>query len=362
MLHPSPPPFRKAILESGAPTARAVLAPGHPRTVAQVHGLLALAGARDAAALDALSLDVLLGYATRVWAASQASVAWPFQPVVDGPGGLIPDLPLNLWADWLPRHRSVTTTTTAPAVLTGFCSHEGAGFVPEHADTNEDFRRFFAKLIPAFSPDDLDALEALYPDPVTHPTSPYHMHHVQEEEAQQGRKGAQFRRLYEAYGHYAYICPILHTAHMVSRAGGATRVYVYEYAAVSGPAQTASHGSQAAVVAHDMAELPPALVPVARAMNSRWSAFAAAPDGRLADDVWPAFRTPFDDHDDEGRGAILVFGRGYSDAAPGETPVTTRLVTEDEKRICRFWWDRVELSEGMCERGAAEGGKNSLAS
>ena len=142
----------------------------------------------------------------------------------------MPDLPLNMWADMLSddagrRGRRVS-------VLMGFCSHEGTGFVPEHAGTNADFRAFFAELLPSFSAADLDALEALYPDPATGRWSPYSSYYANS--SSNLPMGRQFHRLHEAYAHYAYICPIFHTAHLLSVAGA--NVYIYEYAALSAAA------------------------------------------------------------------------------------------------------------------------------
>ncbi len=249
------------------------------------------------------------------------------------------------------------------AVITGFCSHEGTTFVPGRAATNADFRAFFAALIPGFSPPDLDALEALYPDPVTDPASPYH------NPASCRGKGAQYTRLHEAYAHYAYICPVLHTAHMLSSSSSSSslpqpaNVYVYEYAAVAGRAPPAAgHGDQASAVAHDAVQLHgrPGLARVAGAMHARWTAFAASPDGTLAEALWPAFQTPFGGRGGEGR--ILVFGRGNAERVPGGgggtgkdegTAVMERTLTESEMRQCEFWWARMGMSQGMGE-GEAE--------
>ncbi|EQL02081.1 phenmedipham hydrolase [Ophiocordyceps sinensis CO18] len=104
----------------------------------------------------------------------------------------------------------------------------------------------------------------------------------------------------------------------------------------------------------------PGLEAVARAANARWAAFAAHPAGELDPNSWPVFVSPFDvaaaprgaDDDDvrHGRGKLLVFGRGNDEAAGGSDPgipVQTRTLTPRELHQCRFWWDRMELSQGM---------------
>ncbi|KAM4060633.1 carboxylesterase family protein [Hirsutella rhossiliensis] len=354
---PAPLPIRKAILESGSPTARSVLAAAHPRPLAQLASLRALARGRP---LSRLPLAELLDAAVLVWAEDAASACWPFQPVVDGAGGFIPEAPARLWRRLLAPDEGeeggggkASPRRRPPAVITGFCSHEGTQFVPQHAATNADFLAFFRTLIPALSAADLAALEALYPDPASSPQ-------LRNPPAWPPRRfGAQYRRLHEAYAHYAYIAPVLHTAHTLARAGA--RVHLYEYAAVASTGAAgdhvaaAAHGDHAPVVAHDMAHLAgrPGLEAVARAVNARWAAFAAHPEGELDPDSWPAFVSPFDDDGGEHRGSnvgrLLVFGRGNDEAAGGSdpgVPVQTRTLTRREMDQCRFWWDRMELSQG----------------
>ncbi|KAL7926488.1 alpha/beta-hydrolase [Trichoderma austrokoningii] len=360
MLSPSRLPFHKAILESGSPTARSILSPSHPRNIAQLNELAMYA---DNNPLDSLPVDSLIQASFAVYATHHTAVTWPFQPVIDGPGGIIPDLPLNLWRDLVSSGRAKEL-----AVITGFCSHEGTTFAPQHASTSAEFRSFFQKLIPAFSADDLDALELLYPDPLIDPDSPYRQP-PGIGGPQKRPYGAQFRRIHEAYGHYAYICPILHTAHTLSRAGA--RVYVYEYAALSSPFKAASHSDQPPAVTHDVdvLEFTPGLVATAKEMNHRWISFASSPSGTLdqsdEDERWPEFQSPLGDDSSSssspaaggpGLGEILVFGDGNDEAAGGRnqgTPVKTRTLTKSELEQCRFWWDRMELSQGMGERGAA---------
>ncbi|KAL6901351.1 alpha/beta-hydrolase [Trichoderma evansii] len=354
MLNPSPLPFRKAILESGSPTARSVLSHSHPRNVGQLNELGMYANNKP---LDSLPIDSLIQSSFTVYAMHHTAVTWPFQPVIDGPGGIIPDLPLNLWRDLINSGRAKDLS-----VITGFCSHEGTTFAPQHASTSAEFRSFFQKLIPSFSADDLDALEMLYPDPLIHPDSPYRQP-PGIGGPQKRPYGAQFRRIHEAYGHYAYICPVLHTAHTLSRAGA--RVYLYEYAALSSPFKAASHGDQPPAVTHDLntLEFTPGLVATAKEMSQRWISFSSSPSGTLdqsdEDERWPEFQSPFGDDGSlpgAGPGELLVFGDGNDEAAGGRnqgTPVKTRTLTERELEQCRFWWDRMELSQGMGERGAA---------
>ncbi|KAH7133325.1 Alpha/Beta hydrolase protein [Dactylonectria estremocensis] len=333
LLSPSPPPFHKAILESGSPTARLVLSPTHPQTAAQFAFLLQDTRCSSLADLKVLPLRTLLDGATQVWSRGDRAVQWPFQPVVDGDGdgGVIPDLPVRLWEQRVADGRAGNM-----CVMTGFCSHEGISFVPISANTNADFRKFFTTLIPSLSAADLTAMETLYPDPVTDPSSPY-VHGSR-------KQGRQFRRLAAAYGEFAYIAPVLHTAHVLSAAGA--RVYVYEYAEPSGPHRTAEHGAQSlAMERHaSSSNACPGLAETVATLHGFVTAFVSSPEGDLGDS-WPAF-VGSGSPGAVGEGNILVFG------APDRSgsrlvPVQPRVLEAAEMERMRFWWERMELAQGM---------------
>ncbi|KAK3904608.1 Alpha/Beta hydrolase protein [Staphylotrichum tortipilum] len=359
-------PFAKAILESGAATARAVFYPTHPRHLVQFREFLVAAGAAGVAEEDifphlrTLPLATIVEASKAVWDKYVDSVTWPFQPVIDGPNRvaysslanaerppLIPDLPITSWLAG--NHLRIP-------IITGFNTNEGTVFVPSRANTAADFRAFFQTLIPSLTADDLDALEALYPDPVTIPTSPY-------KKVPRGM-GKQWARLDAAYSHYAYICPVLQTAHYMSGATGGN-VYVYHYAATAAFG-TANHGDEAPVVSHDLDEFKEmqGLAEVARAMHGKWAAFGLSKDGRpdkgdgkgtVAD--WPVFESPFGrdgEGEGKGEGLVMVFGEGNDERAGGSEkgePAKVVGLTEVERATCRFWWERVWLSEGLGGRG-----------
>lgn len=270
----------------------------------------------------------MLNAGVMVWAEHMNSLTWPFQPVVDGEGGAVPDLPLKLWEGY-------GGEGGLRSVLTGFCSHEGSDFIPKRPPP---FRQFFTKLIPSLTPADLDALESLYPASGT-------------------TTDAQIKRLYEAYGHYAYICPVIHTAHAISRNGG--RVYLYEFAALTNPdTKTAAHASHTEALTRSLLfpARKPGLQAAGEAMHDRWTTFISSPEGVIPQESWPAFETPFVGGDDgsSGKGQLLVFGEGNDETCGGKNKgvaVQTRTLTEREKDVCRFWWDRMELSQGMGKRG-----------
>jgi carboxylesterase type B len=380
---PSQAPFKKVILESGSTTARAVFNATHPRHEIQFREFLIAAGMAGVPedllvnALRNLPLGDVTSASNRVWKKYEPSVRWPFQPVIDGTtGGTIPDLPLLSWA---------RGSGARVPVVTGFNTNEGAVFVPKGADTNAEFRTFFQGLIPTFSGADFDALEKLYPDPVEFPGSPY------ASPPPPKGCGRQFRRLDAAYAHYAYICPVLQTAHHTAQAG--KPVYVYEYAARAPPFNTANHGDEAPVATHDTDQIGymPGLVAVSDAMHRYWTSFSTSPDGspnaHRPDVSWPEFVSPFpaifegglqaagqrgvgeekerEKKETKGRaagaGQILVFGDGNDERmwagtglmaarANRGTPARVRSLTDAEIEQCLFWWDRVELSQGLGRR------------
>ncbi|KAK1761331.1 Alpha/Beta hydrolase protein [Echria macrotheca] len=388
--HP-PAPFAKAILESGATTARAVFLPTHPRHLIQFREFLAAANVNvpEEEVFDRLRQTPLIDIvkASRiVWDKYADSVTWPFQPVIDAPHGLanssqprlnssdaaaiIPDLPITSWRSG--RNLRIP-------VLTGYNTNEGTIFIPHAADTNAEFRHFFQNLIPSLSEADLDALERLYPDPVTDPSSPYR--------TVPDGKGRQFARLDAAYSHYAYICPVLQTAHFLSTdEQNKNPVYVYRYAA-RGAFGTANHGDEAPVVAHDMGLLGgkgmEGLRAVADAMHGAWAKFVVSKSGDLKEANWPVYKSPFpqEQADEKWKGTVkrgetpggdrgqkMVFGEGNDErtvlAVPHlkwkgmkekgvnvkvnkGVPAQVEGLTDVEMAACRFWWGRVELSEGL---------------
>ncbi|KAH8899543.1 alpha/beta-hydrolase [Thozetella sp. PMI_491] len=394
---PGPAPFAKAIIESGATTARAVFHPTHPRHLIQFREFLIEAGAEGVAEEDvfetlrSMSLPQVIKASRAVWKKYERDVTWPFQPTTDGPNALanssqpvfkpnsstaatvypaIPDLPVVSWRQG--KHLRIP-------LLTGFNTNEGAIFVPSQLETNDDFRAFFQTLIPAFNKSDLDALEALYPDPVTVGDSPYRN--------VPAGKGKQWARLDAAYSHYAYICPVIQTAHFLSTStdasGSRPPVYVYHFAATALFGVT-NHGDEAPLVAHDTNRIDskefPGLHATADAMHGAWVRFAATGDpnplpgpngggsGANSQVTWPVFESPFPRDEGAGQraagrradggsmGQVMFFGKGNDERrgkkghkAPG-VPAEVGTLSALESEACRFWWDRIELSEGVGKR------------
>ncbi|KAK4166079.1 putative cholinesterase [Cladorrhinum sp. PSN259] len=388
-----PAPFHKAILESGATTARAVLYPTHQRHLLQFRQFLAAAGADhvpDEEVIDhlrTLPLATIVTASNTIWNRNVVNVTWPFQPVIDGSNPyakpsqshhtyssgsnstgqhpIIPDLPINSW---------LTNKHLRIPIITGYNTNEGAIFIPPNAKTNQEFREFFKGLIPTLREDDFLELEKLYPDPVKYPSqSPY-------VKVPPG-KGAQWARLDAAYSHYAYICPVLQTAHYMS-GSGVSDVYVYRYAATS-TWNASNHGDEAGIVAHDMELIGysrgqrPGLMAISNAMHGAWARFvtskigspnSSVPGVRREEVKWPQFESPFAKDSSGGgkyrdvlgrKGKIMVFGEGNNERdklakiTGRGVPAKVEGLSELEVKACEFWWGRVWLSEGVGKRGAA---------
>lgn len=206
-------------MESGGATARATLSSSHPRTEEQFNQFLLAAGIEPTQTpadhifpiLRSLPLETILYASSTVFSRYQDPIRWPFQPVVESlpPGGsgsdegrngdAIPDLPIS-------RFRRGSHLRIP--VLAGFNTNEGTVFASPRVDTGDEFLGKFAAMIPGLSAADLSALAALYPDPVTDPSSPY--------ASVPPGFGRQWARYEAAYSHYAYICPVLQTGHFHS--------------------------------------------------------------------------------------------------------------------------------------------------
>ncbi|KAI1179475.1 carboxylesterase 3 [Nemania sp. FL0916] len=349
----APPPFQKAIIESGAATARAVFVPDHPLHEQQFEEFLSLCGIQgtpDDELMDKLrdlSYSTLVTAAQEMWRKWSGSLRWPFQPVIDGPGGVVPDLPINSW-----RKGNVLRIP----ILTGFNTNEGATFVPKNENNATAVQNLMTSIIPALNKTDVAKLDTLYPRVSTSEGNALYAN-----EQQSTKFGLEFWRLDDAYAHYAYICPVLQTATLASTAAGAAPVYVYHYAARSAAYGAADHADETPVVTHHMDVIGkyPGLLATADAMTGAWTRFAATGDpnlshsGAKANFTWPQYTSPFGSsagNSDAGR--LALFGDGNDEQmgsrgthSPGMPAVSVALTTR-EKAECEYWWPRVVLSEG----------------
>lgn len=372
--------------------------------------------------LRSLPLETILAASTSVFARYQDPIRWPFQPVVERPraggqegeeGGLIGDLPIRTFRGG--DHLRVP-------VLAGFNTNEGTAFTSPRVETDDDFLAKFVALLPGLNPSDLQQLSALYPDPATYPSSPYARvppgfgRQWARYEAAYAHYAyicpvLQTGHFYSGGG----------GGGDGDGGGDPPPVWIYHFAALSRPdlGGKANHVDEAAVVAHDMSAIGafPGLVRTADAMHGAWTRFIATGDpnpphieggggagqggaglqqqqqqqqrgsasplppaspSAAGTPFWPRFSSPLVGDTAgapgrlrrragagaEGCGRVMMFGLG-NDERMGDAgrrtpgwPATVVKLTEGEVERCKFWWERVDLSEGMGRRVDSGGGNS----
>ena len=150
------PLFHKAILESGAPTSRAV----HPYN-ALVHeeqftlfvSEAGCSGVSEDLITDCLRSqpeDIINAASTTVFYKYNSSLRWAFQPVIDH--DIIQGRPIDRWnsGKW-----------NRVPIMTGHCTNEGTLYVPSTLATSEGFTGFWHTLLPHYSQEDLATINKI---------------------------------------------------------------------------------------------------------------------------------------------------------------------------------------------------------
>jgi acetylcholinesterase len=338
---PEAPIFHKAIIESGGTTARATYAPTHHLHELQFQEFITILGCDKVPVSETITClrshnqDDITQASFTIWQKYDASIRWPFQPVVDGEGGMIPLPPIDTLrsGNWFKL-----------PLLTGFNTNEGAMFVPKQLSTNEQFVDFFQTLLPGLSEDDIKKLQEVYPDPVADPTSKF-------VETRKGiGLGPQFNRTEEAYGQFAYISPVRQTLKYAAQGG--SRSYLYHFAVNSTVKGGADHGSHIGFPTYNPAirDSSSTLENIASSMHAYWTSFITTGDpnkvkGRAPDrPVWPAYMEKIGIE----KGKMLVFGEGNDELAGGKhegVPVQVKVAIYMEKEY-EFWSTRTKKFEG----------------
>jgi acetylcholinesterase len=333
--------FRGAIMESGAPTARAVYPSNHPLHEAQFNEFLALTGTAELpdeskmTHLRSIDIKTIVAASETVFQRYNPSLRWPFQPVIDGPGGMIPCTPLESW-----KARAYHKVP----ILTGFNTNEGRMFVNTAADDSKEFDDFFKTLIPNLTDEDIESLNELYPDPLKSPESKY-------TEDRPGL-GKQFKRLSRAYGDYAYIAPVRHTAHFASAMDlpDDAAVWMYQFDVNQTATRGANHGDQGEYVVNspDLRKLQWSRQgAIAEQMHGYWTSFVLSGDVNQVKKGKVKNRSTWARYGKRGSSAKMVFGEHNNQRAGGENE---GALTENRPDLWGdaegdWWWARTELSE-----------------
>ncbi|TVY29653.1 Lipase [Lachnellula hyalina] len=330
--------FHKVIMDSGAHTARAVHPPDsklneqHFRQFVELTGCDSRSEDTILPCLRALPSSDIVNAGQTVFAQSEPSVRWSWQPVLDG--DIISRRPIDAWRSGMWRK---------VPILTGSVHNEGAMYVPKSASVSEDFTKIFTTLLPHLSDGDLAELEALYPDPKKSPSSPY-------VETRPIKIGEQYKRCEAAYGHYAYTCPVRQTAIWASKSSLNPPVYIYHWVLNKTVLYGANHGDQVRYQTYnsEVRSISPAQNEVAGFMHAYATSFIVTGDpntikGRFPSRPewlpWAASKKNSEQ--------TMVFGEGNDERAGGHDsgiPAAFRKYSWAEKE-CEFWWKLTEYFE-----------------
>jgi acetylcholinesterase len=324
--------FHKAIMDSGAHTARALHTPSselnqrHFREFLDLTPCSHFSDMRDPAILTCLRSqpsEVIDTAGKTVFDRSNPSVRWAWQPVLDDQ--VISRRPLEAWQSGKWHH---------VPILTGSAHNEGSYYVPVGFNVSSDFTNFFRTLLPHLTDSEFEKLESLYPDPSRDPTSPY------VDKSGNPAIGAQFRRTETAYGHYAYTCPVRQTViHATSRS--AAPAYLYHWALNKTAVFGANHGDQMRYQTYnpEVRSISPAQNDVSGNFHSYCVSFILYGDpnamktGKFAGrPQWPSFHA--------GQGLTMLLGEGNDERAGGSSAgvaAEARNYTWGDKE-CDFWW------------------------
>ncbi|KAL4915458.1 Alpha/Beta hydrolase protein [Aspergillus aurantiobrunneus] len=328
--------FHRVVLESGAPTSRAVRpynATIHEQQfrdfLQEVNCPSTLTESEIFPYLRSLPSSVITDAQTAVFDKYNPSLRWAFQPVIDG--DIIPRKPLDAWksGQW---HRI--------PIMTGFNTNEGTMYVDKQMADPGQFRQFWHNLLPQLSSSDLDTIDRLYPDPSVIPSSPY-------VEARTGYDlGPQYKRIEAAYGHYAYVAPVRQTAHFASTQGVAPPVYLYNWALPRTVVGRANHGDNMYYETYnaEITSISESQRELSGTLHAYITSFITRGDPNAVAGRYPA-RPVWEPYNPDGPG-ILVFGENNEELIGGNIAPAAKFVDDEwARKETEFWWGKVEISQ-----------------
>lgn len=320
--------FHRAIIESGAATSRACHpynAPVHEEQFEQFLDRLEVPpeerGDDLFDYLRSLPCEKISCASIVTFDAYNPSLRWAFQPCIDG--DIISRRPIDAWhtGDW---HKM--------PIMTGFCTNEGSMYVDKQMSSPEQFTSFFRGLLPGLMKEDLNTINALFPDPSL--GGGVYL---------EDRKGlgSQFRRVERAYATYAYSSPARHTAHFASN-GQEAPVYLYHWANISSVQNGANHGDNMWYQFHDskIAAVSATQKELVGITHAYWTSFIVSGDPNEGAARWgerPQW-TPYR----EDKPAKMLFGEGNDERAGGKGVGVVAQMVDDSwmEKEKEFWWSR----------------------
>lgn len=325
--------FHQAVIESGGPTSRVVHPFDSKLHENQFDEFLRAAGCPNDLPepeilpfLRKLPEETIVKAQMKVFDENNPSVRWAWQPVIDGE--IISRRPLDAWKSgkW---HKV--------PVMTGFNHNEGTMYVPKQMSKSEQFRCFFATLLPQLMKEDLDELVGLYPDPEQESSSPY----TETRDPVHGL-GPQYKRVEAAYGQYAYVAPVRQTAQLAGSDPEQPSVWLYHWAVNSSVVAGANHGDQMwyETMKGEVRKVSPSHDLIARSFHDYVCSFVVRGDpnslqGHSEDrPVWSAYNNNQEPH------KTMIFGEGNDERAGGsQAGVAVQCVRDTwAEKETKFWW------------------------
>ncbi|KAI1848519.1 hypothetical protein JX265_013802 [Neoarthrinium moseri] len=324
------PLFNRVVMESGAPTSRAVRNFDAPVHEEQFQAFLDAVGCpRDLTEADifpflrSLPSSTIASAQDTVFYRYNPSLRWAFQPVIDGE--IIRRRPLDAWQSGM-WHKM--------PIMTGFNGNEGSLYVNKAMSEPSEFTDFFRVLLPQLTLEELKTIETLYPDPST-ASSPY-------KEDRQG-VGNQYKRIEAAYAHYAYVAPVRQTAHLASPT---VPVFLYHWALETSVIGGASHGDNMKYEAMEPAvcKISESQKNLAGTLHTYVTSFICTGDPNGMGEIYP--RKPQWASYNNGSPKIMIFGRNNKELVGGDVGPAAELHDDVwAKKESDFWWSKVEISQ-----------------
>lgn len=328
------PLFHKAILESGAPSSRAVHPYNAPVHEEQFQLFLEQTGCSKVEKAETISClrsqpeKVIVDAQSHVFYKYNPSLRWAFQPVIDSE--LIHRRPIDAWRSgkW-----------NRVPIMTGHTTNEGTYYVPPKLATSEEFTAFWHTLLPHYSQKDLKIINKLYADPSKDESSAY----TETRNMTALAIGPQYKRVEAAYAHYAYVCPVRQTADLASSASDTEPpVFLYHWALNQTVKGGANHGDNMwyETYGSDITSISPAQKEVSGKLHAYVTSFITSGDpnairGRYADrPTWEGYG--------RGNAKAMTFGKGNDERAGGkDIGIAAKMIgNEWIQKECNFWWEK----------------------
>ncbi|KAI4960804.1 hypothetical protein J4E86_002429 [Alternaria arbusti] len=328
------PKFHRVIIESGAPTSRAVRNPDAEIHEMQFKDFLeevecpsTLPESEVFSYLRKLPTSTIAKAQTKVFQKYNPSLRWAFQPVIDNE--IIRRRPIDAWR---------TGKWYKMPIMTGFQGNEGSLYVNKKMSTSSEFLDFWKTLLPQMSDDDIRTIHKLYPDPTEVPDSIY-----KETRLEHG-VGAMYKRIEAAYAHYAYVAPVRQTAFFASHDAP---VYLYHWAMRRDIVDGARHADN---MFYEMRD--PKFIAKSKSqdelsgiLHAYITSFICTGTPNGLEGTY-ANRTEWKSYD-RADPKVMIFGRDNEEFIGGEIIGEPAIMVDDTyaKEESDFWWSKVELSQ-----------------